>query len=149
MTRYPIVHVRVARRLWRLEEFCAAAGLHPELVRRFTALGLLAPERDGAGELWFDRAQLARVGRIQRLRSGLGLNYAAVGLVLDLLARIEELEAELRNPILRNSALGNSALRNSALRNSGLGNSGLGNSGLGNSGLGSAARRGAAPSHME
>lgn len=97
MTRYPIVHVRVARRLWRLEEFSAAAGLHPELVRRFTVLGLLVAERDGAGELWFDRAQLAQVGRIQRLRAGLGLNYAALGLVLDLLTRIEELEAALRS----------------------------------------------------
>ena len=31
------------------------------------------------------------VGRIQRLRTGLGLNYAAIGLVLDLLDHIEEL----------------------------------------------------------
>lgn len=96
MTRYPIVYAGLTHRLWRLEEFSAAAGLHPELVRRFAALGLLVAERDDAGELWFDRAQLARVGRIQRLRAGLGLNYAALGLVLDLLARIEELETALR-----------------------------------------------------
>jgi hypothetical protein len=39
---------------------------------------------------------LVTVARIQRLRSGLGLNYAAIGLVLDLLDHIEELESASR-----------------------------------------------------
>jgi chaperone modulatory protein CbpM len=39
---------------------------------------------------------LVTVGRIQRLRTGLGLNYAAIGLVLDLLDHIEELESASR-----------------------------------------------------
>ncbi len=66
-------------------------------MRRFVALGLLVPQTDASGRMWFPPTQLARVGRIQRLRAGLGLNYAAVGVVLDLLARIEELEAALRS----------------------------------------------------
>ncbi|MEA2484637.1 MAG: chaperone modulatory protein CbpM, partial [Thermoleophilaceae bacterium] len=33
----------------------------------------------------------------QRLRTGLGLNYAAIGLVLDLLDRIDELETNSRS----------------------------------------------------
>jgi hypothetical protein len=41
-------------------------------------------------------AQVARAARIVRLRQGLGLNYSAVALVLDLLDRIDELEAALR-----------------------------------------------------
>jgi hypothetical protein len=40
---------------------------------------------------------LAAVARIQRLRTWLGLNYAAIGLVLDLLERIEELEIDSRS----------------------------------------------------
>jgi hypothetical protein len=48
------------------------------------------------GELWFSPAQLAVVARIQRLRSGLALNYAALGLVIDLLDRVAELESALR-----------------------------------------------------
>jgi chaperone modulatory protein CbpM len=36
------------------------------------------------------------VARIQRLRVGLSLNWAAIGLVLDLLDRIEVLERALR-----------------------------------------------------
>ncbi|MDN3294328.1 chaperone modulator CbpM [Streptomyces ficellus] len=78
-----------------LDEFAAATGLHPELVRRYVTLGLLEPDTDPAGRLWFGTAQLARVARIHRLRTGLGLNYAALGVVLDLLDRIEELEAAL------------------------------------------------------
>ena len=33
------------------------------------------------------------MARVQRLHDGLALNYAAIGVVLDLLARIDELEA--------------------------------------------------------
>jgi chaperone modulatory protein CbpM len=79
-----------------LESFARAANLHPELVRRLVALGLLAPVPDAAGELWFSPTEVAAVGRLQRLRSGLSLNYAALGVVVDLLERIAELEAALR-----------------------------------------------------
>ena len=79
-----------------LDEFAAAAGLHPDLVRRLVALGLVDAATDAAGRLWFPRSQLAAVARVQRLRTGLGLNYAAVGLVTDLLERIAVLETALR-----------------------------------------------------
>jgi hypothetical protein len=36
------------------------------------------------------------MARIQRLRAGFALNYAALGLVLDLLDRLEAAEASLR-----------------------------------------------------
>jgi hypothetical protein len=78
------------------EAFCRASGLHPALVERLVALGLLEPQRDAAGRLWFAPDQLVVVARIQRLRAGLSLNYAALGLVLDLLQRIAELEAATR-----------------------------------------------------
>lgn len=47
-------------------------------------------------DLRFEPSALVTVGRIQRLRTGLGLNYAAIGLVLDLLDHIEELESASR-----------------------------------------------------
>ena len=53
-------------------------------------------ERDAAGRLWLRPEQVAVAARIQRLRVGLSLNYAAVGLVMDLLDRITELETTLR-----------------------------------------------------
>ena len=83
----------------RLDSFAHRAGLHPELIRRFVALGLIEATRDGTGELWFAWSELQTVARVQRLRAGLSLNYASIGLVLDLLDRIQELEAALRTTI--------------------------------------------------
>jgi chaperone modulatory protein CbpM len=80
----------------QLDAFAARCGLHPDLVRRLVALGLLACRQDAHGGLWLEPSALATVARIQRLRTGLGLNYAAIGLVLDLLDRIEELESASR-----------------------------------------------------
>jgi hypothetical protein len=79
-----------------LESFARAAGLHPEMVRRLVALGLLETTRDRDGELWFAPAEVAAAARLQRLRAGLAVNYAALGVVVDLLDRIAELEAALR-----------------------------------------------------
>ena len=78
------------------EEFAVLSGLHPDLIRRLVALGLIEAYRDAAGRLWFSRSELAAVARMQRLRAGFALNYAAVGLVADLLDRIAVLEAALR-----------------------------------------------------
>jgi hypothetical protein len=103
-----------------LPTFAAAAGLHPEFVVRLVNLGLIeaspgaapgrgaspppgpgaapapGPVQGATDELWFSPAQLAVAARIQRLRSGLALNYAALGLVIDLLDRVTELETTLR-----------------------------------------------------
>ena len=95
--RYAVVR-RVAReRRWLdLDEFAAAGGVHPELVGRLVALGLLEAERDDQGRLRLAREQLATMARIRRLHAGLPLDYAAVGVVLMLLDRIAALETELR-----------------------------------------------------
>lgn len=79
-----------------LEQFATACGLHPDLVRRFVVLGLLEHERHGDREIWFRRAQLTRVARLLRLRDDLSLNYAALGLVIELLDRIDVLEDQVR-----------------------------------------------------
>lgn len=80
-----------------LDSFAGRAGLHPDMVRRWVALGLLEPTRDAIGRWWFTPAQVRTVARIQRLRAGLPVNYAALGLVIDLLDRIDLLEAALRS----------------------------------------------------
>jgi chaperone modulatory protein CbpM len=79
-----------------LDHFAAASGMHPELIRRFVALGLLEAIPDRTGCLWFAPSQVAAAGRIQRLRAGFALNYAAIGLVTDLLDRIAALQTALR-----------------------------------------------------
>ncbi len=79
-----------------IDVFAQRCGLHPDVVHKFVALGLLPCTHDARGQLWFEPSAVAVVARIQRLRAGLGLNYAAIGVVLDLLERIEELEAVAR-----------------------------------------------------
>ena len=91
--------VRAAR--LNREEFALLSGLHPDLVRSLVALGLINADRDTAGELWFPRGEFAAVARVQRLRAGFPLNYAAIGLVTDLLDRIAVLEAALRGQAAR------------------------------------------------
>jgi chaperone modulatory protein CbpM len=88
-TRY----VLVRRTGMDLDTFASRSGLHPDTVRRFVALGLLPYQRNPRGQLRFDASALRVVARVQRLRIGLGLNYAAIGLVLDLLDRLEALES--------------------------------------------------------
>lgn len=79
-----------------LETFAKATGTHPDLIRRLVALGILDADRDSEGALWFSPGQASVVARMQRLRAGLAINHAAVGLVTDLLERITVLQEELR-----------------------------------------------------
>jgi hypothetical protein len=87
-----------AQRPLSLDDLARAAGAHPELIRRLVTLGAIEAEADGEmpGGLRFSPAQVAQVARMQRLRAGFALNYAALGLVTDLLDRIAALEAALR-----------------------------------------------------
>jgi len=87
-----------------LEAFSRAAGLHPDLVRRLVSLGLLDARTDAIGGLSLPPAQLAVAARVQRLRAGLALNYAAIGLVMDLLDRIARLEDAQRTAAIRRTA---------------------------------------------
>jgi hypothetical protein len=79
-----------------LEDFARATGTHPDLVRRLVTLGILDARGGPGGELWFAPGQAAAMARLQRLRAGFALNYAALGLVNDLLERIAVLESALR-----------------------------------------------------
>jgi DNA-binding transcriptional MerR regulator len=93
----PVPYQRAAARAPLSHElFARRSGVHPEMVRRLVALGLVRAERGEDGALWFSPAEVAEVARLQRLRAALPLNYAALGLVVELLDRITELETALR-----------------------------------------------------
>jgi chaperone modulatory protein CbpM len=81
-----------------LDSYASITGVHPDLVRRFIALGLLEITRDAQGDLWFEPSQVSAMARIQRLHSELNLNYASLGLIIDLLDRIAQLERSQRHP---------------------------------------------------
>jgi DNA-binding transcriptional MerR regulator len=81
--------------LLRLEEIAERCELSPELVHRFVLLGLIDPDDEGA-EL-FQPEVVLRIHRIVRIHDDLGVNYSGTGVILDLLDRIDELEARLRH----------------------------------------------------
>lgn len=80
--------------LMNLEAFAQVTQVHPDLITHFVTLGLLDPVEDASGGMWFDQLQRARLARLQRLRSSFAINYAALGIVVDLLDRVAELEAD-------------------------------------------------------
>ncbi len=82
-----------------LMETAGQAGVHPELLLRLVDLGLIEPVQTNP-ELLFVPETVGYIGKALRLRNQLGINWAGVGLVMDLLERIGELEKEIQR--LRN-----------------------------------------------
>jgi hypothetical protein len=81
--------------LLTLDALARETGLHPELVRRFVALGLIDPAGGTAAAPLFTRNDAAALARAARLRRDLGIGYAGAVLASELLTRIEVLERQL------------------------------------------------------
>ncbi len=75
------------------EEVAAAAGITEERLARLVRLGLVEPVGPGADV--FAAAEVARLRRMLRLRRDLGLNLLGAAILVDLLERLDGLEAEL------------------------------------------------------
>jgi chaperone modulatory protein CbpM len=82
-----------------LDSYARITGVHPELVRRLVTLGLLDITRDAEGNLWFDPSQVREMATLQRLHLRLNLAYSSLGLVMDLLDRISDLERSQRRSL--------------------------------------------------
>jgi hypothetical protein len=81
--------------LLSLDAMARETGLHPELVRRFVALGLVDPAGGTAAAPLFTRSDAAALACAARLRRDLGIGYAGAVLASELLARIDVLERRL------------------------------------------------------
>ena len=96
--RYQIIRYRSsevpAGGMISLEELSRKVDLHPEMVVRLVELGLVDPEVSEP-EWLFEDTVVPRVWKIIRLHRDLGINWAGIGVVLDLLDRIEGLEREI------------------------------------------------------
>jgi DNA-binding transcriptional MerR regulator len=90
--KYEIAVVRARRNLMPLEDAARRLGLHPDIVQRFLEFGLLEPAEVTGAEIMLDPVALRRIGVIQRLRYDLGINLAGIGVILDLLDRIDALQ---------------------------------------------------------
>jgi hypothetical protein len=94
--RYYLVITQPSPRggLLTLAETARQARVHPELLERMIDLGLIEPEQNRP-EILFAPEAVADVCRALRLRNELGINWNGVGLVMDLLERINQLEREI------------------------------------------------------
>ena len=80
--------------LLAIEEISLFVDIHPEYLKRFIVLGLIDPLIDRPEPL-FAPDVIPRIKKIERLRNDLGINLSGIGLILDLLERISQLEKEL------------------------------------------------------
>ena len=83
----------------RLNEVAVRCMVHPGMIHRFVRLGLVDPvDISVSPEQWlFDRDVVTLINKIIRLRNELGINYSGIGVVLELLERIDFLETRIRD----------------------------------------------------
>jgi len=73
----------------------ASIGARRSLVLRLAQRGLIDTVESDADEPMVPRRVVVQLRRMQRLRRDLGVNFAGAAVILDLVARIEELNREL------------------------------------------------------
>lgn len=84
--REPVYYIGVAARL---------LGVHPQTLRAYERKGLMVPMRTEYGQRLYCEADLERVRQIRRLTEELGVNLAGVEVILNLLDRLERLQAHV------------------------------------------------------
>jgi len=99
--RYYLVltHGLSRQELMTTSEVARQACVHPDLLEKMVDLGLIEPAQLKP-QMLFTPDAVADACRAVRLRNQLGINWSGVGLVMDLLKRISELEREIKR--LRN-----------------------------------------------
>ena len=87
-----------ARMEFAVEELARLAETTTEVVQQYCEMGLLGEEQRSAGPSGrFGEGSLFLVRRIEQLRLEYGVSVGGAELVLDLAARVEELEREIRS----------------------------------------------------
>ncbi len=74
-------------------------GVHPQTLRQYERLGLVAPSRVGSKNRLYSEADIMRVRRIQRLTQEMGVNLAGVELILRLLDDMEEMRRDMEGQV--------------------------------------------------
>jgi DNA-binding transcriptional MerR regulator len=85
---------RYEREELTLETLARRTGLHPAVLEQWVVFGLIQPSERRGKDMEFDPSAIPRVRSIRRLRGSLGVNLAGVGVILDLLDRLDALRRE-------------------------------------------------------
>ena len=78
-----------------LAELSEVTGIERSQLRRFARFAVIESHGDCEGALRFPISELPRLARGVRLRRHLGVGVSSLGLVLDLLERVDALEREV------------------------------------------------------
>lgn len=89
--REPVYMIGVASKL---------CGVHPQTLRQYERLGLVAPTRVGAKNRLYSPHDIERVRRIQRLTQEVGVNLAGVEIILRLLEEMDTLKVDMEEQFL-------------------------------------------------
>jgi chaperone modulatory protein CbpM len=79
-----------------LAELCRCCGVEAELIEALVEYGILEPVGQSDRHWCFPASSLRRTRITLHLQRDLGVNLAGAALALDLLERIDELDARLR-----------------------------------------------------
>jgi len=83
------------QRFYSISVVSRMLNTHPQTLRMYERLGLIKPRRNERGDRLFSEEDIERIRKIQELTQRMGVNLAGVEVAFKLMARIEELEAEL------------------------------------------------------
>ena len=72
-------------------------GLHAQTLRYYERVGLIWPSRSNGRQRLYSEADIERLRRIKTFTEDMGVNLAGAEVALKLVARIEELEREVRS----------------------------------------------------
>lgn len=83
-----------ARAVYVISVAAEIVGMHPQTLRMYERVGLVAPSRSQGGNRRYSEVDVARLRRIQELTAE-GLNLAGVQRVLELEATVEALQQQV------------------------------------------------------
>lgn len=70
-------------------------GMHQQTLRYYERMGVIEPSRSSGNIRLYSQSDIARLKQIRRLITDLGVNLAGVEVILQMNARIRQLEHEL------------------------------------------------------
>lgn len=79
-----------------LAQLCEACAVHAEAIEAMVEEGIVAPIEGEVSTWRFTRSSVVRVRTVLRMQRDLKVNLAGAALALDLLERIEALQARLK-----------------------------------------------------
>src|SRR5512142_2993417 len=84
--REPVYMISIAAQL---------TGLHPQTVRLYERLGLVAPRRVNNKNRLYSESDIQRLLQIRRFTQEMGVNLAGVEIILGLLEKMDQLQREM------------------------------------------------------